>query len=203
MITVVHRSDGSGTTFNFVNYLCKVSPEWKDRRSARARRSPGRPASAARATRASPPMSSASRVPSATSSTPTSLQNKMNWATMQNAAGKFVRPSADSFQAAAASADWANAQDFYLVMTNAPGAERLPDRGDGVHPRLQAAQGRAPAPRPRWTSSATPWRWGQETAKSLDYVPFPGAGRADRSKSLLAAPIIATRSDAAGRGEAM
>jgi ABC-type phosphate transport system substrate-binding protein len=54
------------------------------------------------------------------------LQNKMTYSRMKNAAGNFVNPSDDSFQAAAASADWANAKDFYLVMTNAPGEQAWP-----------------------------------------------------------------------------
>jgi len=72
-VTIVHRSDGSGTTFNFVNYLSKVSPEWKSGRprSVKAPRSSGRPASAARATKASPRTSSRSRAASATSNCPT------------------------------------------------------------------------------------------------------------------------------------
>ena len=62
------------------------------------------------------------------------MQNHMTYALLQNAAGKFVAPSAASFQAAAASADWAHAKDFNLVMTNAPGAERLSDHRDHLHP---------------------------------------------------------------------
>ena len=50
----------------------------------------------------------------------------MAYASLQNAAGNFVLPSAESFQSAAASADWKNAKDFYLVMTNAPGADAYP-----------------------------------------------------------------------------
>ena len=51
----------------------------------------------------------------------------MTYASLQNAAGNFVAPSAKTFPAAAASADWANAKDFNLVMTNAAGRERLAD----------------------------------------------------------------------------
>jgi len=69
-ITVVHRSDGSGTTFNFTNYLSKVSSEWKSKVGSDTVVR-GRPASVARATRASPTTSRRSPTPSATSSTPT------------------------------------------------------------------------------------------------------------------------------------
>jgi len=54
------------------------------------------------------------------------LQNKMSYAAMQNAAGRTVQPSKESFAAAAASADWKNATDFFLVITNAPGEASWP-----------------------------------------------------------------------------
>ena len=54
----------------------------------------------------------------------------MAHAQMQNAAGQWVQPSVETFQAAAATADWANAKDFNLVITNAPGAEGVADRRD-------------------------------------------------------------------------
>ncbi len=74
-INVVHRSDGSGTTFNFANYLSKVSPEWKTK-VGEGTIVNGRPAWAARATKASPPTSSRSRAPSATSSWPTRCRTR-------------------------------------------------------------------------------------------------------------------------------
>ena len=124
-IGVVHRSDGSGTTFNFVNYLSKVSPQWKDRVGEGTSVSwptgvggKGNEGVAAYVERLK---GSIGYVEYAYV-----IQNKMKWTMMENAAGKFVRPSAESFQAAAASADWAHAQDFYLVMTNAPGADAYP-----------------------------------------------------------------------------
>ncbi len=54
------------------------------------------------------------------------LQNKMTYGLLQNRAGKFIAPDAKSFQAAAATADWANAKDFFLVMTDAPGEDAYP-----------------------------------------------------------------------------
>src|SRR5207302_2079312 len=54
------------------------------------------------------------------------LQNKMVYTQVQNSSGKFIAPSARSFAAAASHANWANAKDFFLVMTNAPGADYYP-----------------------------------------------------------------------------
>ncbi|NYB77304.1 MAG: phosphate ABC transporter substrate-binding protein PstS, partial [Stenotrophomonas maltophilia] len=124
-VTVVHRSDGSGTTFNFVNYLSKVSPEWKS--------------SVGEGTSVQWPAGIGGKGNEGVAAyvkqikggigyveLSYALQNKLSYTAMKNAAGKFVQPSDTSFAAAAASADWANARDFYLVMTNAPGAESWP-----------------------------------------------------------------------------
>src|SRR3546814_15872261 len=54
------------------------------------------------------------------------LQNKLTFTRLKNAAGNFVQPRDETFSAAAASADWANAKHFYLVMTNAPGENSWP-----------------------------------------------------------------------------
>ncbi|PZP67630.1 MAG: phosphate ABC transporter substrate-binding protein PstS, partial [Stenotrophomonas maltophilia] len=124
-ITVVHRSDGSGTTFNFVNYLSKVSPEWKS--------------SVGEGTSVQWPAGIGGKGNEGVAAyvkqikggigyveLSYALQNKLSYTAMKNAAGRFVQPSDASFAAAAASADWASAKDFYLVMTNAPGAESWP-----------------------------------------------------------------------------
>src|SRR3546814_18799184 len=60
------------------------------------------------------------------------LQNKLTFTCLKNAAGNFVQPRDETFSAAAASADWANAKDFYLVMTNAPGENswQIPARSE-------------------------------------------------------------------------
>lgn len=119
-ITVVHRSDGSGTTFNWVDYLSKVSSEWRQK--------------VGEGTSVSWPVGVGGKgnegVAAFVTQTQNSigyveyayvLQNKMIYALVQNKAGKFVTPNAASFQAAAATADWGKAQDFYLVMTDSPG----------------------------------------------------------------------------------
>jgi phosphate transport system substrate-binding protein len=170
-ISVVHRSDGSGTTFNFVNYLSKVSPEWKDKVGEGTSVSwptgvggKGNEGVAAYVERLKGAIGYVEYA--------YVVQNKMNWTMLENAAGNFVRPSAESFQAAAASADWAHAQDFYLVMTNAPGADAYPIAATVFI--LAYKQPKDPA---RAKAVLDFFRYalqmGQETAKSLDYVPFP------------------------------
>src|SRR5690606_16289575 len=119
-ITVVHRSDGSGTTFNWVNYLSKVSPEWQsavgEGTSVSWPTGVGGKGNEGVAAYVKQIKGSIGYVELAYAT-----QNGMAYASMQNAAGNWVRPSAQSFQAAAASADWVNSKDFSLIITNAPG----------------------------------------------------------------------------------
>ena len=103
-IAVIHRSDGSGTTFNFTDYLSAVSPEWKLRAGSDLL-VPGRPAPAPKGTRASRGRSSHAeldRLPRFRAGPPAGLAHAL----VQNRAGRFVTPDAASFQAAAAGADW-------------------------------------------------------------------------------------------------
>jgi phosphate transport system substrate-binding protein len=172
-ITVVHRSDGSGTTFNFVNYLGKVSPEWKSK--------------VGEGTSVQWPVGIGGKGNEGVAAyvkqikggigyveLSYALQNRMAFAGMKNAAGKFVQPSDETFSAAAASADWTNAKDFYLVMTNAPGENAWP---------ITATNFILVQKKPKNAGSlkATTdfFRWiytnGDEQAKKLDYVPLPDA----------------------------
>ena len=170
-ISVVHRSDGSGTTFNFVNYLAKVSPDWKAK--------VGEGTSVAWPTGVGGKGNEGvaayvERLKGAIGYVEYAyvIQNKMTWTTLQNAAGAFVRPGAESFQAAAASADWAHAQDFFLVMTNAPGKDAYP-----IAATVFILMYKQPKDASRAQAALDFFRdaleKGQETAKSLDYVPFP------------------------------
>lgn len=119
-INVVHRSDGSGTTFNFVNYLSKVNAEWKTKvgEGVAVRWPAGLGGKGNEGVAAY-----TKRIPGAIGYVELSYAtvNNMTYVSMQNAAGKFVQPNLESFRAAAASADWANSKDFYLIITNAPG----------------------------------------------------------------------------------
>ena len=172
-ITVVHRSDGSGTTFNFVNYLSKVSPEWKT--------------TVGEGTSVQWPVGIGGKGNEGVAAyvkqikggigyveLSYALQNKMSFAAMKNAAGRIVQPSDTSFAAAAASADWASAKDFYLVMTNAPGAEAWPITATNfilVHKKPKnVANAKATQEFFRWI-----YKSGDAQAKQLDYVPLPDA----------------------------
>ncbi|HEY1607531.1 MAG TPA: phosphate ABC transporter substrate-binding protein PstS [Allosphingosinicella sp.] len=170
-IAIVHRSDGSGTTFNFTHYLGQVSPSWKS--------GPGE------GTSVSWPSGVGGKgnegVAAYVRQLPNSIgyveyayvvQNHMHWTSLQNAAGKFVAPSAASFQAAAASADWAHAQDFFLVMTNAPGADAYP-----ITATTFVLMHRQPKDKGRSDAAIAFFKWalekGQPQAQKLDYVPLP------------------------------
>jgi phosphate transport system substrate-binding protein len=170
-ITVVHRSDGSGTTFNFVNYLSKVSPEWKDKvgegTSVKWPAGIGGKGNEGVAAYVKQIKGAIGYVEFSYA-----LQNKLTFSRMKNAAGNFVQPRDETFSAAAASADWANAQDFYLVMTNAPGENSWPITATNFilmykQPK-DAAGAKAAKEFFQWVYAN-----GDEQAKSLDYVPLP------------------------------
>lgn len=170
-ITIVHRSDGSGTTFNFVNYLSKVSPEWKEKvgegTSVQWPTGLGGKGNEGVAAYVKQVKNAIGYVELSYA-----LQNKMTFAQMQNAAGKYVTPSAESFAAAAASADWANAADFSLVITNAPGDAAWPITATNFI--LMHAQPKDAA-RSQGTREFFTWAYenGKQQAAALDYVPLP------------------------------
>jgi len=170
-ITVVHRSDGSGTTFNWVNYLSKVSTEWKTKvgegTSVAWPVGVGGKGNEGVAQYVSRIKASIGYVEYAYV-----LQNKMNYAAVQNRAGKFIAPTAESFQAAASGAEWAKAPDFNLVMTDAAGAESYPITATVFilmykKPK-NAADAKAALDFFRWALDS-----GQAQAAELDYVPMP------------------------------
>jgi phosphate transport system substrate-binding protein len=170
-IALVHRSDGSGTTFNFTHYLSQVSPTWKA--------GPGEGKTVAWPGGVGGKGNEG--VAAYVRQIPNSLgyveyayaqQNKMNVAALQNAAGTFVVPSAASFSNAAESADWKNAKDFNLVMTNAPGANAWPLTATTFVLVPKEAKDKA-----KTQAVVTFFRYalekGQGQANRLDYVPLP------------------------------
>jgi len=170
-ITVVHRSDGSGTTFNFTDYLSKVSPEWKSK--------------VGEGTAVNWPTGIGGKgnegVSAYVKQIPNSIgyveyayavQNKLGYARMKNAAGQVVQPDAASFQAAAATADWAHAKNFNLLMTNAPGATAWPITATSwvlmVKQPKNTANSKVALDFFRYAYSD-----GKSAAAALDYVPLP------------------------------
>ncbi|MGH8030859.1 MAG: phosphate ABC transporter substrate-binding protein PstS [Luteimonas sp.] len=172
-ITVVHRSDGSGTTFNFVNYLSKVNPEWKssvgEGTSVKWPTGIGGKGNEGVAAYVKQIKGGIGYVELSYA-----LQNKMSYTGMKNAAGKFVLPSDETFSAAAASADWANSKDFYLVMTNAPGDTAWPITATNFILMYKQPKNAASA-----AQAKAFFKWvyanGDAQAKALDYVPLPDA----------------------------
>jgi phosphate transport system substrate-binding protein len=172
-ITVVHRSDGSGTTFNFVNYLSKVSPEWKSKvgegTSVKWPTGIGGKGNEGVAAYVKQIKGGIGYVEFSYA-----LQNKLTFSRMKNADGNFVQPRDETFQAAAAGADWANAKDFYLVMTNAPGADSWPITATNFILMYKQPKNAAGA-----KAAKEFFKWvyanGDEQAKKLDYVPLPDA----------------------------
>jgi phosphate transport system substrate-binding protein len=172
-IYVAHRSDGSGTTFNFANYLSKVSPEWKQK--------------AGEGTTVRWPVGIGGKGNEGVAALVKqlkggigyvelsyALQGKMTYAAMVNAAGKTVLPSDESFAAAAKSADWGSSQDFFLVITNAPGDASWPIAATNFilmskKPKNPGAAKGAQAFF-RWVYAS-----GDDAARKLDYVPLPDA----------------------------
>ena len=170
-VTVVHRSDGSGTTFNFVNYLSKVSPDWKAKvgegTSVQWPAGIGGKGNEGVAAYVKQIKGGIGYVELSYA-----LQNKLAFASMKNAAGKFVLPSDETFAAAAASADWANAKDFYLVMTNAPGENAWPITATNFILMYKQPKNAAGA-----KNAKAFFQWvyanGDDQARKLDYVPLP------------------------------
>ncbi len=170
-ITVVHRSDGSGTTWIFTNYLDKVSKDWHGKAGfGTAVKWPagvggkGNEGVAAYVKRIK---GSIGYIEYAYA-----VQNKLTHAKLQNRDKAFVDPSIESFGAAAASADWRNAPGFYVVLTDQPGKNSWPISGATfiiIH-RQPEECGKA-----KIVLGFFDWAYrdGSEMAKSLDYVPIP------------------------------
>ena len=171
-ITVVHRSDGSGTTFIWVNYLSKVSPEWKKKvgegTSVAWPAGVGGKGNEGVASYVQRVKGSIGYVEYAYA-----LQNKMNYAQMQNRDGVFVSPSADSFKAAAAGADWSKAPGYYLVLTDQPGKNSWPISGATF---ILMYKSQAKPETAKEVLKFFDWAYspeGDKLASALDYVPLP------------------------------
>jgi phosphate transport system substrate-binding protein len=168
-IIVVHRSDGSGTTFIFTDYLSKISPEWKSKVGAN--------------TSVNWPTGIGGKgnegVAGQIKQTPGALgyveliyavQNKMPYAEVKNAAGEFVKPTLESVTAALATADIPD--DFRFSITNAPGKDAYPIAGATwllVYQRQKDAnKGKKLVEFLKWALTD-----GEKMAKDLEYAPLP------------------------------
>ncbi|SDH62547.1 phosphate ABC transporter substrate-binding protein PstS [Pseudomonas abietaniphila] len=170
-ITVVHRSDGSGTSFNFTSYLSKVSEAWKS--------GPGTGSAVQW------PVGVGGKGNEGVSAYVKQIkgsigyveysyatQNKIAYTQLENAAGKFIKPDAKAFAAAADTADWASAKDFNLIMTNAPGDAAWP-----ITATTWIIMYKQPKNAEKSAAAFDFFKWslekGQAQAESLEYVALP------------------------------
>lgn len=170
-ITVVRRSDGSGTTFNFTNYLSKVSDDWKklvgDGTAIEWPVGIGAKGNEGVAGNVQQTKNSIGYVEYAYAK-----QNNLTTTKLINAAGKTVEPSMKSFSSAAATADWNSVPGFGVILTNQPGDETWP---------ITAATFILMYSDPKDTAASKEaiafFNWafekGNKTAEELDYIPMP------------------------------
>ncbi len=170
-ITVVRRSDGSGTTFNFTDYLSKVSDDWKTKvGSATAVSWPegvggkGNEGVAAYVQRIK---GSIGYVEYAYAK-----RNNMSYALVQNKDGQYPKPDNATFQAAAAYADWAKAPGFYQIITNSPGKDSWPIAATSFI-LLHTSQAKPENAKEVMKFFAWAFANGGKMAQELDYVPLP------------------------------
>jgi phosphate transport system substrate-binding protein len=172
-ITVVRRSDGSGTTFNFTDYLSKASAEWKTKvGSGTAVEWPvgvGAKGNEGVSGNISQTRNSIGYVEYAYAK-----QNKLTFTALINKAGKSVQPTVASFQAAASNADWANAPGYYVILTDQPGEQSWP-----ITASTFILMHREPADKATSAEAVKFFNWafvnGGKMAEELDYIPMPDA----------------------------
>jgi phosphate transport system substrate-binding protein len=179
-IALVHRSDGSGTTYNFTYYLSDVSPDWKSKVGTNtAVQWPagiGAKGNEGVANNVAQTKGSIGYVEYAYAK-----QNKLTHTNMINKAGKTVSPTSEAFQAAAANADWKSQPGYGVILANQPGDASWPMTAATwilvyKKPADAAATGEA------LKFFAWSYAKGQDMAKALDYVPMPGNVVADIEK---------------------
>lgn len=170
-ITVVRRSDGSGTTFNFTNYLSKASADWKSK--------------VGEGTAVEWPVGVGAKgnegVSGNISQTKNSIgyveyayakQNKLTYTGLVNKAGKTVQPTVEAFQAAASNADWAKAPGYYVILTDQPGDKSWP-----ITAATFILMHKEPADKAASKEALKFFSWafknGAKAAEELDYIPMP------------------------------
>ncbi len=170
-IAVVHRSDGSGTTFIFTNYLIKASADWKNKvgnnTSVEWPVGIGAKGNEGVANNVSQTQGSIGYVESAYAK-----QNNLVTMKMVNKDGKTVSPTPEAFQAAAANADWAGTPGFYVLLTDQPGAASWPIAGATFILFHKQVQDPAAA---HEALKFFDWAYanGGKMAQDLDYIPMP------------------------------
>jgi phosphate transport system substrate-binding protein len=191
-IAAIYRSDGSGTTFIFTNYLSKVSPDFQSKvgnntavewpTGIGGKGNEGVAALSSRTTGAIGYVEYAY-----------ALQNKLTYVKLINKEGNTVSPDSKSFQAAAANADWQKAPGFYLLLTDQTGKESWPITGASfilVHTK----QDKPESAKAVLDFFAWSFQNGGKMAEELDYVPMP-----DNVAKLVESSWSANIKDAGGK----
>jgi phosphate transport system substrate-binding protein len=172
-IAVVHRADGSGTTFNFTDYLSKVSADWKSKVGA--------------GTAVEWPLGVGAKgnegVSGNISQTKNAIgyveyayakQNKLTYTGLVNKAGKAVQPTMEAFQSAASNADWIHAPGYFLILTNQPGDKSWP-----IVATTFILMHKDGADKAASAEAVKFFKWsfasGGKMAEELDYIPMPDA----------------------------
>jgi phosphate transport system substrate-binding protein len=172
-ITVVRRSDASGTSFNFTDYLSKASADWKSKIGS--------------GTAVEWPVGVGAKgnegVAGNIGQTPNSIgyveyayakQNKLTYTAMVNKAGKTVQPTVPAFQAAAANADWSKAPGYFLVLTDQPGETSWP-----IVATTFVLLEKTPSDKAASAEAVKFFRYsfekGGKMADELDYIPMPAS----------------------------
>jgi phosphate transport system substrate-binding protein len=170
-IAVVHRSDGSGTTYNFAYYLAEISPEWKTKvgfnTSVEWPVGIGAKGNEGVANNVAQTKGSVGYVEYAYAK-----QNKLTYTKMVNKDGKTVTPALPTFQAAAANADWSSVPGYGVILANQPGAESWPMTAATwilIYKKPQDAAATAEALK----FFAWSYEKGGKMAEELDYIPMP------------------------------
>jgi phosphate transport system substrate-binding protein len=171
LISVVHRADGSGTSFIFTNYLSKVSPEWKssvgEGTAVAWKTGTGGKGNEGVASYVQRIKGSVGYVEYAYA-----LQNKMAFTQLENHNGFFVKPDEESFKAAAANAKWDAAKGFYEILTDEPGKASWPITGATF---ILVYKNQENAENGQQVLKFFDWAYsrGSKLASELDYVPLP------------------------------
>ena len=170
-ITVVHRSDGSGTTFIFTHYLSQISPEWKstvgENTSVQWPTGVGAKGNEGVANYVKQIDGGIGYVEYAYA-----LQNKLVWTELANSTGKFLKPTTATFMAAASNAEWEKTQDFYLLLTNQPGDQSWPITG-ATFILMHKSQDKPEVAAEVLKFFDWAYHDGGKLAEELDYIPMP------------------------------
>jgi phosphate transport system substrate-binding protein len=179
-IAVVHRSDGSGTTYNFAYYLAEVSGAWKSKvgvnTSLQWPVGIGAKGNEGVANNVANTKGSVGYVEYAYAK-----QNKLTFTKMLNKDGKTVGPTSEAFQAAAANANWKSQPGYGVILANQPGAQSWPMTAATwilLYKKPSDAEGTAAALK----FFAWAYKNGDKMAEALDYVPMPDNVVADIQK---------------------